>query len=303
MKNSLILCILMLIGIGCSTKIEEPIQAARKFRGTFEDTETRTYLDNLIRLRWNAEDKITIFEGTTRNKQYVFLGETGDNSGDFEYVKAGFGTGNSINRHYAIYPYNSTTKLHEDGYITYTFPSTQNYAEGSVGLGANPMVAITANLDDYDLIFKNVGAFLYLKLYGAQQTVGSIVLTTNNGEAIAGKAFITPNYGSTPNCEMQESTSSVTLTCSTGISIGETKEEATSFWIVIPPVKMEGGLTVTVNGYYGGSQTFVVNKSIEFARNKYMEMERELSIPSSNGNNMGVNGWGSNGNDISGSAE
>ena len=293
----------MLISIGCSTKMEDPAQTLRKFKGTFEEAETRTYLDNLIRLRWNAGDKITIFEGTTRNKQYVFLGETGDNAGDFDYVKAGFGTGNDVDRHYAIYPYNSGTKLHEDGYITYTLPSTQNYAEGSVGLGANPMVAITADLDDYDLIFKNAGSFLCLKLYGAQQTVGSIVLTTNNGESIAGKAFITPHYGSTPDCEMQEVISSVTLACSTGTSIGETKEEATSFWIVIPPVKMQQGLTVTVSGFYGGSQTFAVNSNLEFARNKYKVMERELSIPSNNGNNMGVNGWGSNGNDISGSAE
>ena len=303
MKNPFILCILMLISVGCSTKMEDPAQTLRKFRGTFDEAETRTYLDNLIRLRWTAEDKITIFEGTTRNKQYVFLGETGDNSGDFEYVKAGFGTGNDIDRHYAVYPYASTTKLHEDGYVTYTFPSTQDYAEGSVGLGANPMVAVTADLDDYDLRFKNVGSYLCLKLYGAQQTVGSIVLTTNNGESIAGKSFITPHYGSTPDCKMQEAISSVTLNCSTGTSIGETQEDATAFWIVIPPVKMEGGLTVTVNGYYGGSQTYTVNSTLEFTRNKYKSMTRELSIPSSNGNNMGVNGWGSNGNDISGSAE
>lgn len=293
----------MLISMGCTTKMEDPEQQSNKFRGTIEETQTKTYLDHLIRLRWTEDDRITIFEGTTRNKQYKFLGETGDNAGDFEYVKAGFGTGNPVNRNYAIYPYNSKTKLHEEGYITYTFPPTQQYATGSVGLEANPMTAITADTDDYDLIFKNVGAFLCLKLYGTEQTIGSIILTTNNGEPIAGKAYITPHYASTPDCEMQESVSSVTLTCSTGISIGETQEEATSFWIVIPPVRMEQGLTVTVNGFYGGSQTFAVNSTIEFARNTYKVMVRELSIPSSNGVNIGVNGWGSNGNDISGSAE
>lgn len=293
----------MLISMGCTTKMESPEQQGNKFRGTIEENQTKTYLDHLIRLRWTEDDRITIFEGTTRNKQYKFLGETGDNAGDFEFISQGFGTGNSVTRHYAVYPYSSSTKLHEDGYITYTFPSTQNYAEGSVGLGANPMVAITADLDDMDLLFRNIGSFLRVNLYGTDQTVGSIVLTTNNGKAIAGPCKVTPAYGANPTCETTGTLSSVTLNCTPGITIGSTEAEATSFWIVIPPLTMEEGLTLTVNGFYGGSQTYTINSSIEFVRNQYKTMTRELSIPSSNGNNMGVDGWGSNGNDNGGTAE
>lgn len=302
--KKLLAAVALLVVVGCNKSDCEPqpTTAQKTFRGVIAEEDTRTFLDAQIRLRWTAGDLISLFEGITRNKKYQFMGETGDNAGDFEYVSQGFGTGNEVDRYYAIYPYASTNKLHEDGYMTYTFPTTQNYAEGSVGLGANPMVAITADLDDFDLIFRNVGAFLRVCLYGTDQTVGSITLSTNSGEAIAGKSTITPVYGGNPTCTMTETTSSVTLNCGDGgIALGETQEEATVFWIVVPPVTMATGFTVTVNGYYGGSQSFAVESALTFSRNKYKSMTRELTIASSD-TNMGVGGWG-DGSSNEGTAE
>lgn len=263
-----------------------------KFHASIEDVaESRTYLTEDILLRWTADDRITIFEGTTRNKQYKFLGETGDNAGDFDYVKAGFGTGNDVDRHYAIYPYNSTTKLSEAGVITYTFPAKQTYAVGSVGLGANVMVSVTADLDDYDLAFRKVGSYLLVKLYGTDQTVESVAVTTKGGEPLAGKAYITPVYRGTPSVEMIGTTSTVTLNSESGVAIGSTKESATAFWIVLPPFTASQGISVTVKGYYGGMQTYDVDSEIVFNRNKYKTLTRELTLPS-NGTGMGVGGWG-----------
>lgn len=267
-----------------------------KFHATIEGVaESRTYLTEDILLRWTADDRITIFEGTTRNKQYRFLGETGDNAGDFDYVKEGFGTGNDVDRHYAIYPYNSTTKLSESGVITYTFPVTQNYAVGSVGLGANVMVSATADLDDYDLAFRNVGSYLLVKLYGEDQIVESVAVTTKGGEPLAGKAYITPVYGGVPSVEMIDTTSTVTLKSESGVTIGTTQETATAFWIVLPPFTASQGISVTVKGYYGGVQTYDIDGEIVFNRNKYKILTRELTI-SSNGPGMGVGGWGDGGN-------
>ena len=286
---------MMLVAVSCSTTVDEGVvldSTHPTFHATIEpNDESRTYLDENIRLRWTADDRITLFEGTTRNKQYKFMGETGDNAGEFEYVRAGFGTGNDVDRYYALYPYASSNKLHEDGYITYTFPATQNYAEGSVGLGANAMVAVTADLDDYDLAFRNVGSYLLVKLYGADQTVSSIKLTTIGGEPISGKAYITPVYQVEPTTQMVASATSVTLNCSDTVVIGTTKESATSFWIVVPPFTASEGISVTVNGFYGGSQTYEVAGPIVFNRNKYKTLTRELTI-SNNGAGFGVGGWG-----------
>ena len=293
---------MMLVAVSCSTTVNESVvldSTHPTFHATIEPSdESRTYLDENIRLRWTADDRITLFEGTTRNKQYKFMGETGDNAGEFEYERAGFGTGNDIDRYYALYPYASSTKLHEDGYITYTFPATQNYAEGSVGLGANAMVSVTADLDDYDLTFRNVGSYLLVKLYGTDQTVSSIKLTTIGGEPISGKAYITPVYEGEPTTQMIENKPSVTLTCDDVVFIGTTKESATSFWIVVPPFTASDGISVTVNGFYGGSQTYEVAGPIEFNRNKYKTLTRELTI-SNNGAGFGVGGWG-NGENIEG---
>lgn len=293
MKNS-ILAIAALLAVGCSKTVEQSAPTAKSpiFHATLEQgEESRTFLDENIRLRWTADDRITLFEGTTRNKQYKFLGETGDNAGEFEYVKAGFGTGNDVDRYYAIYPYASSNKLHEDGYITYTLPATQTYAVGSVGLGANVMVAVTADLDDFDLAFRNVGSYLLVKLYGENQTVGSISVTTIGGEPLAGNTYITPTYGGLPTIQMLETTTTVTLNCDGGVSIGTTKESATSFWIVLPPFTASKGIEVTVNGFYGGSQTYEVASQIIFNRNKYKTLTRELTLPTS-GAGMGVGGWG-----------
>lgn len=278
-------------------------KASPIFHATIEQAEeARTFLDENIRLRWTADDRITLFEGTTRNKQFKFLGETGDNAGDFDYVKAGFGTGNDVERYYAIYPYAATNKLHEDGYITYTLPATQAYAAGSVGLGANVMVAITADLDDYDLAFCNVGSYLLVKLYGIDQTVGSISVTAIGGEKLSGKSYITPIYGGVPTIEMLDGNATVSLNCGEGVSIGATQESATPFWIVLPPFTASQGILVTVNGLYGGSQTYEITGKIAFNRNKYKTLTRELSI-SSNGTGMGVGGWDNDGEDHGGSAD
>ena len=98
--------------IACNMTDDVDNQAVSKklFHATIDDESTRTFVDEKIRLRWTEGDLISLFEGTTRNKQYKFLGETGDNAGDFEDITTGFGSGNDIDRYYAIYPYSSTTK-------------------------------------------------------------------------------------------------------------------------------------------------------------------------------------------------
>ena len=278
----------------------------RVFRGIIaEEDGSRVFLDEKVRLHWNADDRITLFEGTTRNKQYKFMGEDGDNAGDFEFVKAGFGTGNDLDRYYALYPYASTTKYKYDNvadYIQFTLPATQTYAESSVGRGANVMVAVTADLEDFDLLFRNACSFLLVRLWGVEQTVGSVTLTTNAGEPIAGTCKITPVYGGYPTLEMTGTTSSVTLNCVESVQIGTTEQTATDFWIVVPPATYSQGISVKVSGYYGGEQTFTVDKSLTFERNKYKRLIRELSITDAS-TAMGVNGWNNNGVEHSGAAE
>ena len=84
---------------------------------------------------------------------------------------------------------------------------------------------------------------------------------------------------------------SITLDCGDGITIGTTKETATEFWVVIPPLNFSQGFTITVNGFYGGSQSYKISNNLTFVRNTYNTITRELNISSGAGANIGIGNW------------
>ena len=279
MKRILVLLfpLIMLFG-GCVQKeLQESLSAAsdgRIFTASFEQNETRTYVEEGNLLRWNAGDQISLFDGNTLNRQYRFDGETGDNAGTFSIVSKPFGTGNDLDCHYAVYPYSSDVKITENGTLTVTLPAGQSYAENSFGLGANTMVAVTKDTDDTFLKFKNVCGYLKLQLYGINVNVKSITLTGNGNDKIAGKAYVSPVYGQEPVATMaDDATSSITLNCGEGVRLGATAENATAFWITVPPVTFEEGFTITVTGTNDKTFTKSTSKEISIERNVIQPMK------------------------------
>ena len=167
-----LLCLLVYLVSGCSQEellnIESSSSDGRKYTASFEQHVSRTYIEDGNLLRWTAGDEISLFDGTTLNSQFQFDGETGDNAGTFTKISdPSYGTGNSLSANYAVYPYapSKNTKILETGVLTVTLPATQTYATNSFGLGANTMVAVTKNVNDKFLPFKNVGGYLKLQLY------------------------------------------------------------------------------------------------------------------------------------------
>lgn len=286
MKNNLSLLLSFVILIsGCTQEELRNSQPdfldGRTFTASFEQDHTRTYVEDGNLLRWTAGDQISLFDGNTLNRQYKFDGETGDNSGTFSIVSKPFGTGNALSTNYAVYPYSSEVKITETGVITATLPAEQSYAYDSFGLGANTMVAVTKDIDDTFLKFKNVCGYLKIRLYGDDIMVKSISLTGNNNEGLAGKASITPAYGDEPKVVMfDEATSSITLNCGEGIKIGSTAETATAFWIAVPPTAFERGFEITVADISGKTFTKSTSNEITVERNvikpmKAFEVEME----------------------------
>ena len=243
-----------------------------EFIASFEQNDSRTYLEDGKYLRWTADDELSIFMGTTLNRQFRFTGETGDNSGGFEEASSpGFVTGNNLDNpcHYAVYPYNKKTKISETGILTINLPSQQTYAANSFGLGDNTMVAVTSSLSDMNLAFKNACGYLKLKFYGNDVTVKSIVLQSNGGEKLSGTATLTAAYGKHPSVSMSATASDmITLDCGeTGVKIGSTKEEATEFWFVVPETSFSQGFTLTVTSTNGNSFVKTTSKNIAVERN------------------------------------
>lgn len=277
MKSKLMLATLITLLIsGCTQDelVKSESSNGRQFTASFEQNESRTYVEDGTLLRWTAEDQISLFEGNALNQQYQFAGKTGANGGYFNKVNNTFGTGNDLGCHYAIYPYASDIEITDSGVITATLPSEQSYAENSFGLGDNTMVAVTQNVDDTFLKFKNVGGYLKLQLYGDDVTVKTITLQGNSNEKIAGTATITATYGGNPTVSMaDDATETITLDCGEGVKIGTTEETATAFWLVVPPTTFENGFTVTITNNDEGELIQSTSNELTIERNVIKPME------------------------------
>ncbi|MBR5256823.1 MAG: hypothetical protein IKV62_08635 [Bacteroidales bacterium] len=229
---------------------------------------TKVYVDENLYLHWNADDRISLFNQSTVNKEFVFTGETGDEYGEFREVENGStATGNAIPYVVALYPYQSGASIGANG-LSLTMPAVQKYAEKSFGLGANTMISLGA---DDNLQFKNMGGYLRVSLYGGV-SVNSITLKGNNGEKIAGKANVSMSADGTATLAMAEDASTgITLTCANPVALGATAEESVDFWFVVPPVTFSKGFTVVVN-YEGGSAVKSTDKSVTVKRNRLSKM-------------------------------
>lgn len=263
---------------GCSSFEEfndvPALNPISELRAGFAD-ESRTYVENGTYLRWHADDRLTAFYGNTLNRQYKFNGKTGDNSGTFSLVPSGeLGTGNAFDRIYALYPYSETATITDEGVISLTLPAEQSYAENSFGKDANTMIAVTENLEDTFLSFKNACGYLKLKLYNTYGArVKSIEIRGNNNEKIAGSATATIEFGGVPTLAMAEdATSTITLDCGEGVALGTTAETATEFWMVIPEVTFTEGFCITITDLNNGKTFIQTENSIVITRNAIQPM-------------------------------
>lgn len=264
--------------VGCSqddvvtpnAPIEKPTYYA-----SFADAEadSRTYLDENFMLLWHNDDRISLF-ATTYNEEYAFADATGSNSGAFNAVdKDSYVTGNAISTTYAVYPYNAANAISNSEILTIHFPAEQSYAEDSFGKGANTMVAAAQSSSSKLLPFRNAGGYMMLKFYGENKTVKNIELKGNNEEVISGAATAEAKYGYLPLITMgTEGGNSITLTCENAVELGATEAEATTFWIVVPPITFEQGFTITVTNADGGTYTKSTSKPTTINRNEIKSM-------------------------------
>ena len=280
MKNYQLLALLFVFLLGACSESNLPEESITKIYNTLPDlatdlNNTRTYAENNKNLRWHEDDRLTAFYGNTLNRQYKFNGKTGDNSGSFSHVPSGdLGTGNTFDRIYAVYPYDETATITEEGVISLTLPAEQQYAENSFGKGANTMIAVTESREDTFLAFRNACGYLKLKLYAPEGgVVKSIEVKGNNNEKIAGNATATIAFGEAPIVTMADgATTSVTLDCGEGISLGKTAETATEFWVTIPEITFTKGITITVTDSFDATFTQSTDKEVVIERNAIRPM-------------------------------
>lgn len=263
---AILVAVLTLIGCAQNDKCLDnitstPEKSQTVFYASMPECNTRTYVEDNKYLRWNAGDEITVFAGNSYNSHWQFAGEDGANSGKFnELEDSGFVTGTPLDltANYAIYPYDENITITEAGVVSLTLPAVQEYNHtyaNSFGAGTNTMMAVTESTSDNFLAFKNICGYLKLKFYGNDVTVKSVTVKGNNGEKIAGKATVSMAYGGEPTITMgDDATDTITIDCGEGVALSNDAANPTTFWVVIPEITFEGGITIEVTDI--NDQTF-----------------------------------------------
>ncbi|MBR5398798.1 MAG: hypothetical protein IK103_03290 [Bacteroidales bacterium] len=281
MKKSILLIISALILFACSKEdqiaeeeITPKVEKLTVFHATTEGTVsgTKAYMTENRSILWNAKDTISVFNKTTENIKFRYLGQDGSTNGDFWLVpNQPENPGTDLDRYYAVFPWNSSNSINADGTrITVTLPFNQSYYYHSFGTGSNTMVAVS---DDNTFKFKNVCGYLRLKLYGNNVKVQSIYFHGNNNEGLAGEAYITPSISGNPTIEMGgRPTDNLIIEPVQPVTIGSTAETYTDFYFVIPPVTFSNGFTITITDNNGSVFEKTTNKSITISRNRIESM-------------------------------
>ena len=241
----------------------------------FETTKTSLSTDR--RILWGSGDQIIVWSYNTSGARYqVAASSVGEGLGYFSIVPPVPSAGSGLGAVVAFYPYSSGLSCSASGssYLVrgVNLPATQTYAADSFGPGALPMVTVTTG---DELVFSIVCGVLKLQLTGTA-TISSIEVKGNRSETLCGSATVTASDGAAPSITMTGSGKTVTLDCGSGVPLNGTTP--TVFDIVLPPLTMAGGFTVTVNSTDGRTMTLVSQKSQTIKRAGILRMpEREFT--------------------------
>lgn len=224
---------------------------------------------------WNSGDNITYFFDIFHGAQYKYNGEDGVAEAEFDKITEGT-RDFELSRSYAVYPFEVGASCIQDNGVEKLqvfYPAEQNYMPNSFGRGANVMVAAGEHALDDNLRFRNACGYLVIKLYGENITVKSIELTALGGEKVAGKGLITARYDAAPEVEMtDQGTSTITLNCGSGVTLGADAANATEFWFAMPPTTFEEGFKILVAPTTGMAFEMQTSKQVEITRNDVQPM-------------------------------
>ena len=225
---------------------------------------------------WNSGDNITYFFDFFHGAQYKYQGEDGVAEAKFDKITGGTREDFVLSRSYAVYPFEVGASCIQDNGVEKLqvfYPAEQNYMPNSFGRGANVMVAAGENALDNNLRFRNACGYLVIKLYGENITVKSIELTALGGEKIAGKGLITASNNAAPEVEMtDQGTSTITLNCGSGVTLGADAANATEFWFAMPPTTFEEGFKILVAPTTGMAFEIQTSNKVEITRNEIQPM-------------------------------
>ena len=265
----------------CQQENLEPVEDA-VFSATIEEFDglTKTSLNSSNSVVWTEYDEIAIFNGKTLPSRFrVLSSSAGSTVASFDEISANT-SGNAISSNVALYPYDSSLECEfiqnsaqGNAYLidNVLFPDEQSYQKETFANGSFIMAAVTKNLKDKKLKFRNVSGALRLRIKG-DVTVKRITLKGNSGEILAGDASVTayPD-GTAPSVEMHKGGSqTVILNCGSGVALNNSS--SVEFIIALPPTSFKNGFTVTITDTRGATSEHRTEKSNAVNRSKILNM-------------------------------
>lgn len=202
---------------------------------------------------WTTGDGIAVFQGNTLADKFSYVSGKEGNDAAFSLVGAATTSEHTFTANVALYPYMRDLVCKEENEVfeisNVLFPSVQEYLENSFAEESFLMVALTPELKDRMLHFKNVSGALRLKVKAAEDIdtvyVNKIVLTGRNEELIAGKASVKISEGNDPIVVMEQNSAQtqITLNCP---KVHLTDSTVTEFIIALPETRFDYGFKVSI---------------------------------------------------------
>lgn len=232
--------------------------------GETEEAKTAVQPDGAS-IYWTPGDAINLFYGTVSSGQFTTAIEAPALTTDFNgtlSVATGTSTENGVTTQsfWGVYPFNAANSCTGDGVIL-TIPSSQSGIAGSFADKLNPSVATSPGLS---LAFYNVGSWFIFSV--TEPDIVSATLTGHNNENFAGRVKVTIDAEThKPVAEVLEGQKSITMTPASG-----TFEVGQSYYMVVIPGRMSGGLELTLTKSNGKKATWSIPTDVTFTRSQYL---------------------------------
>lgn len=247
-------------------------------QGGGEEPDSKVSLNEINRrsLIWDKDDTVAVFSNSADYLRYNvkrgFAGQSntilqmsdalvnssdGQTSGSldcFYYKEDGEPT--LLSAYIACYPYRIARSCQESEkgvfQLKIEIPSQQSINPGSFSRNFLPMVAVTENLADNSLPFKNIMGLIRLRLDG-DLNISNIRIRGNAHEKLSGEAVINCSSRENPVLQMAGNASEeIVLNAPRGV-LNLARSEVKDIYVVVPPADYTEGITIE---YLIGGETF-----------------------------------------------
>ena len=285
MRRFFIFVLAALSFAACSHNDFEEVSADREakietLRVGFEGfDETRIQLDAWSgKTVWNRGDLVSVFYRSLNNTQWAFQGDDGARDGELRPVGT-VTNDNDFGEVVVLYPYNEEYRLNpKDMSVDIRHAAKQHYNYRSYGEGGNVMVALS---DFTQFTLRSVCGWLRIELTGSGERVEKIVVRGNQGEQIAGLAYVDAATAevrlaseSAPECGDDEVNGNlvfdnsilreVTLDCGEGVELWDSPQQ---FYVAMLPQTFSAGISFEVHCFDGSVMTKSTTDTFTLERN------------------------------------